>query len=107
MKNVPEEKDVSDVEEVETEEEIKEEMKEGELNKDVYTDEGNEELEEGDEISELEEGFMKGYNEMKGGKCANCEKVLGDNPVELKVKKESYWFCSSRCADRFRTKKQL
>jgi len=107
MKRVSEEKDIGDIEEHETEDEVKEEMEEGELEEDVYTEEGAEKLEEGDEINELEEGFMGGYDEFKGGKCVNCEKVITDNPVEIKVGKEIYRFCSQRCADSFKNKKKI
>ncbi|MEW6063336.1 MAG: TRASH domain-containing protein [Nanoarchaeota archaeon] len=107
MKKIPEEKDISDVEESETEDGVKEEMEEGELEGDIYTIEGAEELEENDEIDELEEGFAEGYDEFKGGKCVNCEKVITDNPVEFKVGKEIYRFCSQRCAESFRKKKKI
>jgi len=71
----------------------------------IYTGESKEELED-DEISNVEEGFMKGYNEFKGGKCCYCEKVIGDNPVEIEIDGETYRFCSGRCADKFMKKKE-
>ncbi|MBU0461263.1 MAG: DUF2116 family Zn-ribbon domain-containing protein [Nanoarchaeota archaeon] len=89
-----------------TEDEIDQSMEEGELDEDVYTEEGRENLLEDDEIEEWEEGFMEGADELgQQGKCASCGGVLDmDNTVEEELEGELRWFCSERCAERFRKK---
>ncbi len=102
-----EEKTRADIEDQETEEKIEEEMEKGEVDEDVYSKEGTKKLEEGDEIDELEEGFMEGYNEeAQLAKCSFCGKILKDKFVEIQKKKEVYRFCSSSCAEKFKSKRK-
>jgi len=85
-------------------------MQVGDKEADVYTEEGREELEEDEgEIAPWEEGFAAGAEGTEGGHCAHCHKPLGDREegvIERKMKDETLFFCSDKCAAAGAIKKQ-
>jgi ssDNA-binding Zn-finger/Zn-ribbon topoisomerase 1 len=95
-------------EDIPEEEEEKEELKirEGEKDMDVYEEPGREEAVDEDEISPREEAFMEGEDvDTEEGVCEQCGRVLSDSPDEVKEEKvgESiHFFCSDRCALKYR-----
>jgi len=72
----------------------------------IESDEEREKMVEDDEITPSEDAFMEGAEKLgKGGKCANCGKVLHDeNPVEEEFDGEKMWFCSEKCAEEYSAK---
>lgn len=83
----------------ESEDEVEYEMHTGDKEADPYSEEGRDEALEGDEAKGWEEGFARGAT-AGGGKCAHCNKILGDDTVDKKVGKKTYMFCSTRCANK-------
>lgn len=85
-----------------------EELTGEEHEEDIYDEEERDKLEEEeDEISPAEEGFMKGYEEgRKMASCAKCGTAIIEDFVEKEIKGEVYRFCSNKCADSFKEKKQ-
>jgi len=105
-----EEKHEKAEEDIKEEEEDTEELKvrEGEKDMDVYEEPGREEAVEEDEISAREEAFMEGEEQdVQEGVCEECGKVLSDMPEEVKEEKigeEIHFFCSDKCAEKYRYK---
>lgn len=93
------------IEKDKTFDEVEAEMDIGEIEKDVYSEEGREKLTDEDELSAQEEAFMEGEEKEELGACAGCGRAIGEKGVvEKEIKGERYWFCSDKCAKRFRPK---
>lgn len=87
------------------EEELK--MHRGIKTADVYTKEGREELAEDEgELAPWEEGFAEGAEKGAYGDCEHCGTPLGDRGeiIEKEIGDEVKWFCSERCAKKFKAK---
>jgi len=97
-------------EDIPEEEEDTEELKvrKGEKDMDVYEEPGREEAVEEDEISAREEAFMEGEEQdVEEGVCEECGNVLSDISEEVKEEKigeQIHFFCSDRCAEKYRYK---
>jgi uncharacterized protein with PIN domain len=97
-------------EDIPEEEEDTEEQKirEGEKDVDLYEEPGRDEAMEEDIISPREEAFMEGEDtETEEGVCEQCGNVLSDDPnevVEEKVGELIHFFCSDKCAEKYREK---
>lgn len=76
----------------------------GEKEEEVYSEAGLEDLSgEEDEITDVDEGVMKGYIEgAKAAKCVTCGKVLEEDIVELEHNDQTYRFCCSDCAEKYK-----
>lgn len=87
-------------------EEEKAKIDAGEKEQNVYSEAGREDLlGHEDEITDADEGFMKGYSEgAKAAKCVTCGTVLGDSHhvVEMEHNDQTYRFCSSECAEKYK-----
>ena len=85
----------------ETPEEIELKMHVGGKEVDTSTEEGREELREDDEVADWEEGFAEGAEAPELAHCAQCKKVLSNDPhkvIERKIKDTEFQFCSDKCA---------
>jgi YHS domain-containing protein len=97
-------------EDIPEEEEDTEELKirEGEKDMDVYEEPGREQAAEEDGISPREEAFLEGEEKKtEEGVCEECSKVLSDDSAEVveeKVGEQIHFFCSDKCAEKFRAK---
>ena len=89
----------------ETHQERKLKIRTGQLTADVYTEEGREELGDEAEIKPWEEGFAEGAERGAYGECENCGVLLGDRGdiIEKEVDNDLHWFCSERCARKYKT----
>jgi len=90
-------------------EEIKQDMEVGNKEETVYDEAGREKLVEDGEITPEEAGFMEGAeDDGEQGKCANCGAALLDyDTVETKIEDKTFWFCSEKCLNGYKEKKNI